>query len=626
MITHFVRRLRLVVFMVVAMSLSIGASTPAVVAQISTSTGNSYISELSDIEIETFGDFEIASTELETYEQGEGEIVYVESPDALLQVSFFDDTDDPETTLELFNAGFASEMDAFELVGEGESGGVYWTMATASLNGNDFYHYLAVTPDVVGYVDVLTVIVTAPNLFSDGMEAAQEDVTLDGDGIFAEADIDALIALVEGQATPDAEPGNAGSGTVEPTEASRPGKTPQNTRAVNITVSEATGIELEVNEPWTLSDAQVFDEGIKPEEAFTIKSNNANGNIGFFLGDDAEKALDEFRGGFATSAQEVNPVAADYSDGVAWTLDNAILGDGTAVILYIEVREDVDPEYLQLVAVLAEPENFEAEFTSAQESLLVDGEPVFADVDYSDLEDLLSGGSVDPDATAEPAANNSKSSSSDIRRENAKLPGSGGTTDIGNTSETGNAGGGSGGVDFEAAGLLSDNEYVSPQFDTEVTWGPTWYVDLDDEEAVSTDPAGEMDSLVLVWDGDDYALLFVDISTADGLGPEDFVTYWVSDDYLAENADPDAEVLLDRARATNGAVFTRDYLDDGQEVLIHKEVMLSVDGETLIIVTLISTPDMYVDIYGDAESDIQLDGDRLLSTFTTRQIERAIDR
>jgi hypothetical protein len=500
-------------------------------------------------------------------------------------------------------------MDDFQILEQGAAGDMVWSMSTAMLDDAEFYHYLSVTPDVVGNVDVMTVIVASPDFFFESIEAAQDDVTLDGEGIFAEVDIDELQAIAEGGGTPASGRGDTGSTA---------------TAAGNVTISEVTGLEVEVNEPWVITDAQTFDEATETEEAFTIQSDLANGNIGFFVGSDAEASLNEFRDGFATTAQELEAVASDYSDSVAWSLNNAVLGDGTPVVLYIEVREDVDPEYLLLVAVLAEPENFEDEFTSAQESMSIDGEPVFTDVDYSDLEVLLTEGTAGgDDATAEAGA---ETTEGDLRRQNAKLPGSGGARDLDNETETGSGGQETGTIDFEDAGLISDNAYVSPQFDVEVTWADTWFIDQGDEESVTTDPANALDSLKLVWSGEDFALMFVDILPADGLTPEDYVTTWVSDDYLAENADPEAEILLERSRSGNGAVLMRDYLTDGDEVLIVKEAILLDGGETLAIVTLIATPDMYVAMYADAENDVEVNGGPALGTFTTRQIERAIDQ
>lgn len=416
-----------------------GAGVSGVSAQSTAAQGDTYVSELSDLEVAVAGDFVIDETELQEYEHGEGELVYIDGPTAFLQVSFFDDTDEPAETVELFNEGFASEMDTFDVVATEEDVDRVWSFAITTLDGDEFLQYVEVIPDVVGNVDVMTMLAGPTDSFFEDLEAAQTDVTIDEEGIFADVDIT-----------------------------------------------------------------------------------------------DLEMALDE--GGSVVTEDDATAVADDA-------------GEDTA---------DADDE--------------------------------------------------------------------DDRRSGAKLPGdtAAGTTD--NQSETGRGGKSADAIDFEEAGLVSDNEYTSPQYNIDVEWGEQWFVDMEDEESVTTDPAGGTDSLVLVWNGDDFALFFIDISTADDVVPADLVDYWVSDEYLAESADPNAEILLDDSGRSNGAVLMRDYLSEGDEVIILKEAMLLGDGETMAVVTLIATPTLYADIYADAEADVVIDGGAAVSVFTQRQIERALDQ
>lgn len=135
---------------------------------------------------------------------------------------------------------------------------------------------------------------------------------------------------------------------------------------------------------------------------------------------------------------------------------------------------------------------------------------------------------------------------------------------------------------------------------------------------------GGIDALSLIWDGEDFAMIFVDLSSADGLLPEDFVDYWVSDDFLLENADPDAEILLDDVVGDAGAVVMVDYLSDGEEVIIAKEAILLDDGETIAVVTLITLPPSFGDAYADAEGDIQIDTMSAFNVFSPREVDRAL--
>lgn len=639
---------RLVTFLMIAMLAIPGMLTSETAAQGTTAASDtSYESQLSGLAVETAGDFTITDTSVETYDQGDGEIVTIESGVSLVQVAFFDDADTAQTTVDLFNDGFSSEADDFELLDQGTEGDAIWSVSSATVNGSEFVFYISVTADVTGNVDVMTSMTAPADEFLTSLEDAQSDVTLDGDGIFAEADLDALDSVLGGSATASTETPQSSTGTTATTTkgssktttgttkgsegtTSTTGQSQTQSGSGDVTVSEVTGIEVETSGDWQVSGTQVYDDSEPREESFQIQSPQANGYIGFFYGSDAQKSLDGFLGGFDSSAKSRDTIAADYQDGVAWSLDNAVLGDGTEVYVYTEVREGLDPEYVVLSAVLAEPDTFIDEFTGAQDSITLDGDPLFLDVDATNLEQLITGGAVateEPQATtATTTTKGTDSGTAENPRDHAKLPGRDGTSEItsGNETETGAAGTATAGIDFTDAGLLSDSEYESPQFGVGVTWGPSWYIDYSDEESVTTDPSGGMDSLMLAWDGPDFALMFIDISTADGLAPADFVEYWTSQEYMSENVAPNGENLLERSRAESGAVLTRDYLDSGDEVIIVKEAILLNDGENLAIVTLISTPDSFGQLYGDAQDDVAIAGGSGLSTFTSRQVERAI--
>jgi hypothetical protein len=289
-----------------------------------------------------------------------------------------------------------------------------------------------------------------------------------------------------------------------------------------------------------------------------------------------------------------------------------------------------------MTGIIADARGFSDDFEAAQDVVTVDGEPMLGDVDLADLEAMLGGATTDTEtetetdtgtATDESALIDEKDDegASDSRRDRARLPGDTGTeTDTStNESETGSAGTGEIPADLADAGLVSETEYVSPQYDTEVVWGDFWFADIEDPESVLSERGG-VDSLSLIWGGEDFAMVFVDISSADGLVPGDFVDYWLSDDYLLENADPDAEILLDDVLDDAGSVVMVDYLSDGEQIIVAKEAILLDDGETIALVTLIGFPESFGDTYADAESDIQIDDVAAFSVFSPREITRAL--
>lgn len=427
-----------------------GVGTSQAAAQRGTATEDSYVSELSDLEVTVAGDFGIDEIEHQQYEHGDGEIVYINLPTAFLQIAFFDDDDEPEETVELFNESFASEMNSFDVLDEGIDRGRVWSFAVTTLEDDEFLYYVDVTPDVVGNVDVMTRIAGPTVTFFDDLEAAQQDVALDGEGIFQEVDV----------------------------------------------------TELE----------ETFGAGGASEQ-------------------------DEETSGKRDKTNSTSTRQTEDDDNTAQADSGERPRSGARLPRNVDV-DDVDEE------------NAEADRESPER----------------------------------------------------------------------------GGIGFEDAGLVSDNEYTSPQFDIDVEWGDRWLIDHEDEGSVTTDPAGGSDSLFLLWSGEDFAMLFIDFAAAEDLTPDDFVEYWVSEEYLAENADPNAEILLDDSGRSGGAVLWRDYLDEGGELIIFKEAMLLGDGETLAIVTLIAPPDLYSEIYADAESDVEIDGEPAVSVFSQREVQRTLDQ
>lgn len=627
------RVLRLLLLAMVTVVGPLGATAGIASAQGAATAEDTYVSELSDIEIEVSGDVQIADSYTEQYEHGEGEIVELESPGAIMQVAFFDDTDDPETTIELYNAGFENAAESFAVVDQGLAGDVAWSLASATLSGEDVYYYIRVAPDVVGNVDVMESIAGPADGFLDEFDLVQRDVLIDGNELFAgvdSADLEALIAAGgSGTSVPDEDDaGTTGTAVPEDDDAGTTGTT----AAGDVFVSEISGIEIELAEPFVVSDSQIYGSGAESEESVTIQGNYSSVPVGFFIGDDAQTSLEEFLTGFDGSAQERTEIAGGYEDGVAWTFSEAVLGDGAEVLMYISIREDASPDYLVMQGMIGQTDAFYDEFALAQESILIDGEMIYPDITAADLEALAEGGATgistpagedDQGTTAvgETERTREESDEADSRRDRARLPG-----EDTNETETGEAETPvAGGTGFEDAGLVAYGEYESPQYGTAVVWGDTWFIDQEDEESVVSDPASGMDSLFLVWDGPDFAMTFIDISAADGLTPDDFVAYWVSDDYLAESADPNAEILLEDATRDSGAVIMRDYLSEGDEVIIAKEAISLDGGETIAVVTMIGFPETFADTYADAEGDIEIDEMYAFNVFRPREVENVLN-
>jgi hypothetical protein len=158
-----------------------------------------YQSVLTGYEIEIDGnDFVIDDVVYQEYADGENEQVYIESDVASLQVSFFDDSDSPEDTIELWIRDLGEGMDRLEIVASGTDGDVTWYFAEGVFDDTDFVYFVQVTEDVEGNVDMLESVLTLEGVLIDVIDMAQQDITIDDDDFMDDVDLDDLEDFLAG--------------------------------------------------------------------------------------------------------------------------------------------------------------------------------------------------------------------------------------------------------------------------------------------------------------------------------------------------------------------------------------------------------------------------------------------
>jgi hypothetical protein len=195
---------------------------------------------------------------------------------------------------------------------------------------------------------------------------------------------------------------------------------------------------------------------------------------------------------------------------------------------------------------------------------------------------------------------------------------------ISNETETGRGGQGADLADFEDLGLVDEGEYVSPQFDVEITWDDTWVFASTFEEPITSDEEAGVDTMTVSWTGEGGSSIFITVADSGGeVTPEALADYRASDEYVGE----DGEVLLnDTSRSGAGAVLIRGFLEDGTEVLVLREAMCAdAQCDSLAISMMVGEPNSFPDAYADARSDIEVDGERLIGVFSAREIEAGIN-
>lgn len=161
-----------------------------------------YESMLTGYEIEIGGsDFAIDDVIYQEYDDGENEQVYIESEFSSAQVSFFDDSDSPEDTIELWISDLGEGMDSLEVVDNGEDGDVVWYYAEGTYEDLDFVYYIQVTEDVDGNVDMLESVLTVEGELVNEIDAAQQDISVDGEAFMDDVDLDELEEYLDNGGT-----------------------------------------------------------------------------------------------------------------------------------------------------------------------------------------------------------------------------------------------------------------------------------------------------------------------------------------------------------------------------------------------------------------------------------------
>lgn len=184
--------------------------------------------------------------------------------------------------------------------------------------------------------------------------------------------------------------------------------------------------------------------------------------------------------------------------------------------------------------------------------------------------------------------------------------------------------------DWEAAGLIDDQSYESPQFGYTLEWSRDWAVDVYYDPPVISDEDIEQDIVYLLWTGgpDEEAYAILGGQTANRGGPDGDVEEWLDPDFIEATWEPhlDVEALLDDTTRDAGAVLYSvvDSEDPGGFVFytIYQSIELE-DGTTLYL-TFSAGEDVVEDAYASWASDLEVDGAPIEVVFDWDDIEAAI--
>lgn len=182
-------------------------------------------------------------------------------------------------------------------------------------------------------------------------------------------------------------------------------------------------------------------------------------------------------------------------------------------------------------------------------------------------------------------------------------------------------------ADWEAAGLIDDESYESPQFEYTIEWSRDWAVDEYYDPPVVTDEENEQDILYLIWgeDGGEVAYAIFSGQTLTRGGPDADVEEWLDPDFIERQWNPNFDVdplLDDTAGAVLYSVVDTDD-NDAQYYTVYQSIEME-DGTTLYL-TFSAHEDWLEDSYTSWSEDVEINGEPVAVIFDWADIEEAID-
>lgn len=599
--THITRTFRVAVVATI-LALTLGA-VPHAVAQPQTVDPNAYTSVLSEFEIAVSGpEFEITGAELQHYATGEGEIIDIEPVTNVgaVEVSFFDDADSPDESIDIYLASIETAADSFDVIDRGVSGTTSYALALVEYDGVAIAYYIQVTLDVTGSVDLLESLLVPAEEIEPLMTTAQAEITIDGapfmDGV-APAQVGDVLAnggTLAGDEQPPAT-AEAGSGAVLPT----------------------SGATIEIGPDFTLAGEPTVSGNLEVQsiDGPGTQSMIAAGQTGGAPAD----ILAQFTDGVMNSQPDAEVVHEDTTEGsalrVLWVPGTD--GVGSAIVL---VADTVTVPGFELVQAHEVPgDDVEGSLIAIQGQISINGLPALAKIDAGEIAALIADHTGEPqsdltgDATAETQSGDPRS--------DARVPGTGtdNTSEINSTPATT--------ASQSSVGVLTDSTWQGAVHGREIGWDPAvWFVNAENPDDLVSLPEESEDTIVLQAQTEtDTAIFYISVYGDTTATPDEYLDYWMSEDFLAQpgssGGDIAAELVNSRTRGGDTAVIITYQGSGGEYVLIRQAVAL--DDGTLLIVTLDAPAADAAAIYEQALNGVTIDGEPIFRVFSVSQIQRA---
>jgi len=182
--------------------------------------------------------------------------------------------------------------------------------------------------------------------------------------------------------------------------------------------------------------------------------------------------------------------------------------------------------------------------------------------------------------------------------------------------------------DWTRNGVISETEYESPQYGYVVEWDEPWviddYYDTDDDDETATVISDEDTGRdeIRLWVPDVSGLLTVQFTPSNGSDATDVQDYWESDEYYEGFTDGGEYLASDGDEERAGVLFL---IGDPEEGYIgYNEITMLDGGDTMLALYLRAPIADFLDVYGEGNDNVEVDGEEVFDILRSRDVRNAI--
>lgn len=386
----------------------------------------------------------------------------------------------------------------------------------------------------------------------------------------------------------------------------------QPTATDTVFTSDLTGEEVNIGDSGLLQfmpdSYSVSESGDYAEEYIWYTGGYSNYELILVQGPtDASEYMDITDQNMANFYDDWEMIDGQDGDDSSWFLGQANY-QGTDLLVYFEYQTDVfgdiDLGYMQF----ADEQDLLDDMSLSQDEVTVGTESVPMNPDMNALESALGSSSPtdDTEATAEVGDD-----SGNLDTILGQIRGSS-NDEVEATAEPEVAG-----DDWESMGLQGADTWVSPTFDSQITWDTdSWEFPTDYQYAIYLGDGWDSLTLTTV-DGLGYVFITVDQQFDNT--PKSLVQYWQSAEYLDSLAD-DAEIVdFATTRDTASIVYTSTNTE-GEPLMTILDASFQDDG-TIVFSEISAAPETIDAVYQQYVDGVELNGAPLNLTWEVEEIQ-----